>query len=297
MLKILLFGKYGQLGWELERSLQPLGSVLAYDFPQIDFLNELSFHELIPDISPDIVINATAYTDVDGAESDQDNADQLNNKAPALLAEQANKQGAVLIHYSTDYVFDGAKGSAYIESDTPSPLSVYGRTKLAGERAIQDVGGRFYIFRTSWLYSLRRPSFVGKVLSWARKSKTLRIVSDQISSPTWSRMLAEITTLWLVGQIQSGSIKSEDLSGLYHLSAAGAVSRFEWAKAILALDPNPEEQIAEQVLPASSLDFDTAAVRPGFSALDCSLFQEKFELSLPDWYSSLKLAMVQDSSH
>ena len=291
MLKILLLGKYGQLGWELERSLQPLGSVLAYDYPQIDLLDDKSYLELIPDMSPDIVINATAYTDVDGAESDQENADQINSNAPAVLADQAKKQGAVFIHYSTDYVFDGTKGSAYRESDTPRPLSVYGRTKLAGERAIQDVGGNFYIFRTSWLYSLRRPSFVSKVLDWSRKNKTLRIVSDQISSPTWSRMLAEVTTQWLTGLIAAERIKNHETSGVYHLSASGAVSRYEWAKAILALDPDAEDQIAREVLPAASGEFDTPAARPLYSALDCSRFQERFDLSLPDWYSSLQLAM------
>lgn len=291
MLKILLLGKYGQLGWELERSLQPLGSVLAYDYPQIDLLDEKSYLELIPDMSPDIVINATAYTDVDGAESDQENADQINSNAPAVLADQANKQGAVFIHYSTDYVFDGTKGSAYRESDTPRPLSVYGRTKLAGEKAIQDVGGNFYIFRTSWLYSLRRPSFVSKVLDWSRKNKTLRIVSDQISSPTWSRMLAEVTAQWLTGLIAAERIKNHETPGVYHLSASGAVSRYEWAKAILALDPDSEDQIAREVLPAASGEFDTPAARPLYSALDSSRFQERFDLSLPDWYSSLQLAM------
>ncbi len=291
MLKILLLGKYGQLGWELERSLQPLGSVLAYDYPQIDLLDEKSYLELIPDMSPNIVINATAYTDVDGAESDQENADQINSKAPAVLADQAKKQGAVFIHYSTDYVFDGAKGSAYRESDIPRPLSVYGRTKLAGEKAIQDVGGNFYIFRTSWLYSLHRPSFVSKVLDWSRQNKTLRIVSDQISSPTWSRMLAEVTAHWLTGLIAAERIKNHETSGVYHLSASGAVSRYEWAKAILALDPDSEDQIAREVLPAASGEFDTPAARPLYSALDCTRFRERFELFLPDWYSSLQLAM------
>lgn len=297
MLKILLLGKHGQLGWELERSLQPLGSVLAVDFPQINLLDEGSYLGLIPDTQPDIVINAAAYTDVDRAESDQKNADLINRNAPALLAKQSQDQGAVFIHYSTDYVFDGEKGSAYTESDTPSPLSVYGRTKLAGERAIQDVGGRYFIFRTSWLYSMRRPSFVSKVLSWSRKNHTLRIVSDQISSPTWSRMLAEITALWIAGQIQTGRLWDEDFSGLYHLTAAGAVSRFEWAEAILALDPDPEKQTVEEMLPAASTDFETPAARPLYSALDCSLFQERFKLILPEWYSSLKLAMAQDGSH
>src|SRR3972149_1582208 len=160
---ILLLGKYGQLGWELQRTLAPLGDILAIDFPQIDLKQEDSLHKLILNTRPHVILNATAYTAVDRAESEPEIAGAINAHTPAVMAEVAKKIGAALIHYSTDYVFDGTKGSDYYEQDTPNPLNIYGQSKLAGERAIQEVGGSYLILRTSWVYSLRRDSFVIKV--------------------------------------------------------------------------------------------------------------------------------------
>ena len=201
-MRILLIGKRGQLGWELHRCLLPLGEVQALDYPEIDLAKPDSLRKLVRTSAPDVIVNATAYTAVDKAESERELAFAINAVAPQVMAEEAQKIGAVLIHYSTDYVFDGKKGAAYTEEDDPHPLNVYGASKLAGEQAIRSVGGVYFILRTAWVYSTRRDSFVSKVLQWSRQSETLRIVDDQISNPTWARMLAEITALILARGVE-----------------------------------------------------------------------------------------------
>ncbi len=198
-MKLLLLGNLGQLGWELQRSLQPLGSVIALDYPEIDMANTASIRGIIREHRPEMIVNATAYTDVDKAESESDVARAINSIGPGILAEEALKLNAALLHFSTDYVFDGKKGVPYTETDIPKPLNVYGETKLAGEEAVSAAGGEYLIFRTAWVYSLRSKSFINKVLGWARKHESLRVVDDQISSPTWARMLAEISALVLSG--------------------------------------------------------------------------------------------------
>ena len=184
---ILLLGNTGQLGWELERSLSTLGSVQGMDYPALDLAETASILPLLRGVRPQVIINATGYTAVDRAESEADLAQSINATAPELLAHEARKMRAVFIHYSTDYVFDGSKGSPYVESDIPNPLGVYGQSKLDGEQAVAQADGAALILRTSWVYSLRRDSFVTKVLAWARQQKSLRLVSDQISGPTWAR--------------------------------------------------------------------------------------------------------------
>jgi len=290
-MKILLLGKYGQLGWELQRSLSPVGSVTALDYPEIDLVQEDNMVKMVRAHHPEVIVNATAYTAVDKAESEPEIAMAINARAPGLLAEEAQRLGAVLIHYSTDYVFDGKKGSEYIENDLPNPLGVYGQSKLGGERSIQEVGGNALILRTSWVYSLRRDSFVTKVLQWSRQQPVLRLVSDQVSNPTWARMLAEVTALLLV---KGGDGWLEWLSerrGLYHLAGSGYASRLGWAQAILRLDPKPAEQLAREIQPALTADFPTPAQRPLFSALNCDLFGSTFGLHLPPWEETLRLAM------
>ena len=192
-MKILLLGNTGQVGWELNRTLLTLGELTALDYPQVNMADPDSIRSLVQEIKPKIIVNATAYTDVDKAESEPELAMAINGTGPGILAEEAKKIGAALIHYSTDYVFNGTKGSPYTEEDQPNPINVYGETKLAGEKTIQEVGGTYLIFRTSWVYSLRRPCFVTKVLEWAKTQEVLHIVDDQISSPTWARTLAEAT--------------------------------------------------------------------------------------------------------
>jgi dTDP-4-dehydrorhamnose reductase len=290
-MKILLLGNTGQLGWELERSLSTLGQVTATDYPAINLTEPHSILPLLRQVSPQIIINATAYTAVDRAETEPKLAQAINAHTPGLLAEEAKRLGAALIHYSTDYVFDGQKGSPYTEDDQPNPLGVYGQSKLEGEHAVLNAGGAVLVLRTSWVYSLRRDSFVTKVLSWSRQQRTLHLVSDQISGPTWARPLAEITALLLAQAGPDPSGWLGERAGLYHLAGSGYCSRLEWGQAILRLDPQPEEQLTEQILPASTADFPTPAQRPLFSALNCSYFAQTFGLRLPEWQEALRLAM------
>jgi len=291
MSRILLLGKFGQLGWDLHRSLAPLGEIIALDYPEIDLIHYNSLDEVIQKEKPDLIVNATAYTAVDQAENEAEIAMAINAHAPKRLAELAQANKAALIHYSTDYVFDGTKGSPYLESDSPRPLGVYGESKLAGELGIEQVSGAYLIFRTSWVYSLRRDSFVTKVLNWARTQTSLRIVADQVSNPTWCRMLAEVTSQILAkaGEHPHGWINER--SGLYHLAGSGFASRFDWAKKILEYDPLRDEQIVEDIQPALTGDFPTPAQRPLYSALNCDLFTETFGLRLPEWEVALELAM------
>jgi dTDP-4-dehydrorhamnose reductase len=293
-LHILLLGNTGQLGWELERTLAPLGELWALDYPAVDLANGMSICQALQHFHPNLVINAAAYTAVDLAETDSNLASSINATAPAIIAEEARKTGAAFIHFSTDYVFDGLKGSPYLETDAPHPINVYGHTKLSGEQQIQQIGGAYAILRTSWVYSLRRNSFVRKVLDWSRSQLSLKLVTDQVSGPTWARMLAEITShLVLLGRKDILGWFSEH-HGLYHLAGSGFCSRFEWGKEILQLDPHKEKQIVHEVIPAQTAEFPTPAARPLFSALNCDLFVQTFHLRLPDWKIALKLAMESE---
>jgi len=290
--RILLLGNTGQLGWELDRSLRIHGDVIAADYPVINYRELKSLQALVLDAKPDVIYNAVAYTAVDRAESEIELAKTVNVDGPGLLAELAKKMGAVLIHYSTDYVFDGKKGMQYQEDDVAKPLNVYGKTKLDGERIIQQVDGDYLIFRTSCVYSLRRDSFVTKVLKWSRNHEVIKIVSDQIGNPTWARMLAEISSQ-ILGDLTSKALKDtlKEKRGIYHLAGDGVASRYDWAVTVLEFDAEKDKQVVKEILPAKSEEFTTAAERPEFSALDCEKFKNAFGLSLPDWKIALKLAM------
>lgn len=288
-MKILLLGRNGQLGWELARCLAPLGDVTAVDYPDIDLADLDKTRQWVRQNGPQIIVNATAYTAVDKAESTPELAYAINGRGPGLLAEEARKLGAALIHYSTDYVFDGGQSQPYVETDTPNPLNVYGKSKLAGEQAVQAHGGSYLILRTAWVYSMRRDSFVTKVLQWTRQQEVLRVVDDQISNPTWARLLAEATAQLLA----RGRGMIDENAGLYHLAGSGHASRFEWAHQIMRLDPNRDQQIVKEIQPVPTGAFPTPARRPLFSALDCSRFEKTFGLSLPDWRVGLALAMAE----
>ena len=292
-MKILLLGKHGQLGWELQRTLAPLGSVVALGRADLDLAEAEQILDVVRRELPQVIVNAAAYTAVDKAEEEPELAMAVNATALGILAEEADRQGAALLHYSTDYVFDGTKGAPYVEADRPNPINQYGKSKLAGERAIEQVGGAYLILRTSWVYSLRRDSFVTKVLAWARSQATLHVVAHQVGSPTWCRMLAEVTALMLAkgGKDVVGWLSER--KGVYHLAGKGAVSRFDWARAVLDLDPNPEQHSVKEVSPARAEEFPTPARRPAYSALSCDRFESVFGLSVPDWRWSLRLAMVQ----
>jgi len=290
MQRILLIGKYGQLGWELQRSLATLGEVVSFDFPEIDLGKPESLRELIRNISPQLIVNAAAYTNVDKAESEPDLARAVNAVAPGVMAEEAKRIDAALIHFSTNYVFDGAKGSAYVETDIPNPLNVYGVTKLEGERIVQSACGTYLIFRTSWVYSQHRGNFVTKVLQWARQQKTLHVVDDQISNPTWARMLAEATAQ-VIAQGRGELIDYfREKTGLFHLAGGGSTNRYEWAKAILKLDPQKKEQTIKELLPTKSSEFPTLAERPHLSELCCDK-AKLLLLEVNPWYDSLKLML------
>ncbi len=291
MLSLLLIGKNGQLGWELQRTLAMLGGVTAVDYPEIDLAKPETLPDLIRHVSPQIIINAAAYTNVDKAESESDLAWRVNAEAPRVMAEEAKRLNAALIHFSTDYVFDGKKGSPYVETDTPNPINVYGKTKLDGEQAVEAVGGNYFIFRTSWVYSLRQGGFVTKVLQWSRQQETLRIVDDQIGSPTWARMLAEATAQVIAQGREAPLDYVREKTGLYHLAGAGSASRYEWAKAILELDPHLEEQRVKELLPAKSSEFATPAVRPMFSGLSTQHFEQTFNLHIPAWRECMRLLL------
>ena len=291
MLRILLIGRSGQLGWELQRCLAPLGEVVTYDYPEIDLGKPASLPSLVRGVNPQVIVNAAAYTNVDKAESEVELARQINAVAPGVLAEEAKRLNAAFIHYSTDYVFDGRKGAPYVESDAPNPLNVYGQTKLEGEQAVQAIGGAYLVLRTSWVYSMRQGGFVSKVLQWARQQEVLRVVDDQISGPTSARLLAEVTALILAQGRDDPVGYIREKAGLYHLAGSGACSRFEWAQAILELDPKKNEHKIRQLLPAKSSQFPTQAERPLVSVLECEKFEQAFGLRLPEWRGALQLAM------
>lgn len=291
MKKILQIGTKGQLGWELLRTCAPLGEVVALDYPDVDLSDSIGLRELVKNVKPDIIINAAAYTNVDKAESEPELARAINATGPGVLAEEAKKINAVMLHYSTDYVFDGTKGSPYVETDQPNPLNVYGQTKLEGEQAIAASGCVNLILRTSWVYSMRQGGFVTKVLQWAREQEVLRVVDDQISSPTSARMLAEITALILAQGRDNVFGYLSEKGGLYHCAGGGSCSRYEWAKAILELDPHKEEQVVKELLPAKSSEFSVPANRPIISVLNNAKLEEMFGLRLPHWEVGLALSM------
>lgn len=290
-MKILLLGNTGQLGWELNRTLLTLGELTALDFPQINMADPGSIKTIIREHKPNLIINATAYTDVDNAESEPEKAMAINATGPGVLAEEALKSCTALIHYSTDYVFDGSKGTPYIETDIPNPINTYGLSKLRGEQAIKQVGGAYLILRTAWVYSMRRPCFVTKVLEWARTQKVIRIVDDQISSPTWARMLAEATSQ-IITQGHGETVDYfKEKAGLYHLAGAGACSRYVWAKEIVMYGLNPIQQSQIFVEAAKSVEFSSPVVRPTNSSLTNNSFLETFGFRLPQWNTSLQLAL------
>jgi dTDP-4-dehydrorhamnose reductase len=283
--RILLIGKIGQVGWELRRTLAPMAQVACVDFPEIDLTSADSIRRWVRETRPNIIINAAAYTAVDKAESESDKAMKINGVAPGILAEEARKLGAVLVHYSTDYVFDGAKTEPYVETDAPNPLGAYGRTKLAGDEAVRAIGGAHLIFRLCWVYGARGQNFMLTMMRLAREREKLRVVGDQVGCPTWSRMIAETTALALKRALVAGDFGA--FTGTYHLASAGVTSWHGFADAIVKLMP-AEGRKCVQVEAISTAEYPTPTKRPAYSVLACDKLERTFGLRLPHWEESLK---------
>ena len=281
MKNILLIGKNGQVGWELQRTLAPLGNVVATGSDALNLADPDSIRKNVREIRPDLIVNAAAYTAVDRAESEPEIAMKINGIAPGILAEESARLGALLVHYSTDYVFDGKKNGPYLEGDSPNPLSVYGKTKLAGEEAIRNAGARHLIFRTSWVYGMRGHNFLLTISRLAKERDELRIIDDQIGAPTWSRMISEASSIALAGF-------REGLEGTYHLTSKGATSWYGFTQAILEcahLEKNPK------LVSIPTEAYPLPAARPKNSILSNEKLHSAFGISLPDWRSCLALCM------
>ncbi len=281
-MKILLLGKNGQVGWELQRSLVPLGEVIALDRHNGGDLNDLSvLAKTVQHIAPDVIVNAAAHTAVDKAESEAELAMTLNAYAPQVLAQQAKKLNACLIHYSTDYVFDGSGDTAWREDDAVAPLNMYGKSKLAGEQFIQQSGCRHLIFRTSWVYGARGGNFAKTMLRLAGERDSLSVINDQFGAPTGADLIADVTA----HALRTLQTRSE-VSGLYHLVAAGVTTWHDYASLVIAVarERGVAIKVAQNAIHAvPSSAFATPAQRPHNSRLNTQKLQETFNLTLPDW--------------
>ena len=287
-MKILVTGRKGQVGYELMRSLQPLGEVIGVDRNVMDLADLDQVRDMIRRVKPGLIVNAAAYTAVDKAESEPELAMRINGLAPGVMAEEAAKLGTRLVHYSTDYVFDGSKSAPYLESDPPCPVNVYGASKLAGEQAIQASGVAHLIFRTSWVYGMRGKNFLLTMMRLANEHDELRIIADQYGAPTWSRTIAD-TTSSILARAAAGSSHNwwANHSGLYHLTAQGVTTWFDFADALLAAAPRKP-----LLVPITSSEYPLPARRPANSRLSCEALIERF-CGLPDWRNSLTLCQEQ----
>jgi len=279
--RILLTGKNGQVGWELARTLTFLGEVIAFDRAGLDLLVPDQILSAVRTVQPHVVINAAAHTAVDQAESEPDRAHAINATAAGILAEEARRAGALLIHYSTDYVFDGNKSTPYVEEDEPHPLNAYGRSKLAGERAIRSVDGPHLILRSSWVYAARGKNFFLTIRRLLREKSGLRVVSDQIGAPTSASMLADVTAELLR---RHGVASLGDARGIYHATASGFTSWHGFATEIARLE-QPEAQV--RIVPVASKEYPTAARRPANSRLSTEKLSSRFGIALPSWETCL----------
>jgi dTDP-4-dehydrorhamnose reductase len=290
MTPILLFGKDGQVGWQLQRSLAPLGTVTALGRGECDLADSRQLRAIIRSARPKIIVNAAAYTAVDRAESEPQRAAAINAEAPAAMAEEARALGALLVHYSTDYVFDGRKATPYVESDAPNPQSVYGRSKLAGEQAIAAAGCRALIFRPSWVFGARGNNFVKTILRLAGEGRALRIVDDQVGSPTPAALISSVTGLALAAVRRGENLP--DGASLYHLAAANPVSWCGFARTIVdcaSRTPGFSGLPAPGSIAAiGTADYPLPAPRPANSRLDCARLEADFGLEMPDWQPYLE---------
>ena len=294
-MSILLLGKDGQVGWQLQRSLAPHGPVTACGRSECDLTDLDRLRSLVRQLQPRVIVNAAAYTAVDRAESEPDLAMRINGEAPGLLAEEAARLGALLIHYSTDYVYDGCKETPYIESDPANPQNVYGRSKLAGEDAIRAAGAKSVIFRTSWVFGARGSNFVKTILLLARERESLNVVADQVGAPTPAALIATVTGV-VLAVLRQGRAMNRHPQRLYHLCCGRPVSWHEFARIIVARAsamPGFDLRLAPAAIIAiTGSDYPTAALRPASSRLDTRHLEYDFGLQMPDWEPYL-LRMLQ----
>ena len=308
-LKILLTGKNGQVGGDLAQLLPRLGEVTALDRRQLDLAKPSEIRRVVQDIRPNVIVNAAAYTAVDQAEKEEALARVVNADAPGIMAEEAKNIGALLVHYSTDYVFDGSKTTPYMEDDPPNPLNAYGSTKLAGEHAIAASGAPHLILRTEWVYATRGRNFLLTILRLATQHQEFKVVNDQIGSPTWSREIATATARIiekLAGQTGSFT-RLPEIRATYHMTAAGQASWYDFARKILeiaaripkgagwfAAATGNRPLLATRVVPIPTSEYPTLARRPAYSLLSNSLLARTFGIRLPDWQEQLESAIARD---
>ena len=300
-LKLLVTGCYGQVGWHLQRTLAPMGEVMAIDIDTVDLTDATAVSKTVRDFAPDVVVNAAAYTAVDKAESERDLAQAINVGAAGQIAKECATTDALMVHYSTDYVYDGSKQEPYVETDVTGPLSAYGETKLAGDQAIIDSGCAYVILRTTWVYDIRGKNFLRTILRLAREKEELRIVGDQFGAPTWARMLAETTAVVVAKSVERKHRAGDWPSGLFHLTAGGRTSWAGFAQAILEdydelASPDDVGEYGgplktKRVVEIGTHEYPTPARRPVNSVLSNVAIGQQFGIVMPDWRRQLRLAL------
>ena len=294
-LKLVILGANGQVGYELQRSLLPLGEVIALDRSHADLTQLDNLKQTLIDLKPDVIVNAAAYTAVDKAEEEQDLAMLINGEAPGVIAETAKQLDALLIHYSTDYVFDGTKSEPYTEDDIPNPINVYGKTKLAGEIAIQKTGCDYFIFRTSWVYATRGTNFAKTIMKLASEREELKVIADQFGAPTSAELIADITALILDRVTRNSTLRTQ-ISGTYHLAADGETSWYVYAQFVLEkaiINGYKLRVLPSEIVPVSTADYVVTAKRPLNSCLDTNKLQSCFEVVLPVWQQHMKHVVLE----
>jgi dTDP-4-dehydrorhamnose reductase len=297
-LKILLFGANGQVGWELQRSLSPLGKVISLDRHSPDLCGDLTdlngIKETVRQVAPDVIVNAAAYTAVDKAESDAETAQIVNSAASGVLAEAATSVGAWLVHYSTDYVFDGSGSTPWVETDLTGPLNVYGKTKLEGEQRIASHCARHLIFRTSWVYAARGGNFAKTMLRLAQERETLNVINDQFGAPTGADLIADVTAHAI-----AHVMRKPDDAGLYHLAASGETTWFDYAKYVVNQSIRAQtapEILVKNIYPVATSAFPTAAQRPHNSRLNTAKLRQTFGLHLATWHQGVARMLAESQT-
>jgi dTDP-4-dehydrorhamnose reductase len=290
--RIMLTGRNGQLGWELNRALAPLGDVVAFDRSEADLSKPVALQSLVASVRPHVIVNAAAYTAVDHAETEGEIAHRVNGEAVGVLAAAAREQNALMVHFSTDYVFNGESTRPYVETDQVEPLNEYGRSKLAGERAIEAVAGDWLTLRTTWVYATRGRNFLRTMMRLAGERETLRVVADQVGAPTSARMIADLAS-HVIAHAQRERAKGDFESGLFHMTAAGQTTWHGFASAIVdtARTRGIGNIKATSVEPISSSAYPTPAQRPKYSLLDNEKFDQRFMLNRLEWREALALNM------